>query len=112
VSCVESGLEQDGNSLMGSGPSSEAETHPRGRQALERGGNSPEGASSPRARRKLCGAAPGPRARWRYARGVPRLAARWAAKAFWAVGLSLPWAATTQGVICGFQFCLFTFYYF
>jgi hypothetical protein len=39
VSCVESGLEQDGNSLMGSGPSSEAETHPRGRQALERGGS-------------------------------------------------------------------------
>jgi hypothetical protein len=33
---VESGLEQDGNSLRDLGPSSEAETHPRGRQALER----------------------------------------------------------------------------
>jgi hypothetical protein len=32
--------------------SSEAETHPRGCQALERGGDSPEGASSPRVRRR------------------------------------------------------------
>jgi hypothetical protein len=33
--------------------SSEAETHPRGRPALERGGTSPEGASDPRARWNL-----------------------------------------------------------
>jgi hypothetical protein len=33
--------------------SNEAELHPRGRLALERGGASPEGATSPRARRKL-----------------------------------------------------------
>jgi hypothetical protein len=33
--------------------SSEAESHPRGRPALERGGTSPEGATSPRARRSL-----------------------------------------------------------
>jgi hypothetical protein len=32
-------------------PSSEAELHARGRPALERGGTSPEGASSPRVRR-------------------------------------------------------------
>jgi hypothetical protein len=33
--------------------SSEVETHPRGRSALERGGDPPEGASSPRAWRSL-----------------------------------------------------------
>jgi hypothetical protein len=33
--------------------SSEAETHPRGRQALERDGESPEGALDPRARRRI-----------------------------------------------------------
>jgi hypothetical protein len=32
--------------------SSEAEPHPRGRPAIERGGTSPEGATSPRARRR------------------------------------------------------------
>jgi hypothetical protein len=42
--------------------------------SLERGGNSSEGAPSPRARRRLRGAAPAPRARRRFARGVPRLA--------------------------------------
>jgi hypothetical protein len=40
-------------------PSSEVEVRPRGRQALERGGGSPEGAS-------------GPRARWRLTRGGVR----------------------------------------
>jgi hypothetical protein len=40
--------------------SSEAETRLRGRQALERGGYSPEGAPGPRARRRLRGAAPSP----------------------------------------------------
>jgi hypothetical protein len=34
-------------------PPSEAEPHPRGRPALERGGTSPEGATDPRARRNL-----------------------------------------------------------
>jgi hypothetical protein len=34
-------------------PSSEAESHPRGRPALERGETSPEGAIGPRARRNL-----------------------------------------------------------
>jgi hypothetical protein len=41
-------------------PSSEAESHPRGRPALERGGVSPEGASSPRARQSFGVTAPGP----------------------------------------------------
>jgi hypothetical protein len=50
-------------------PSSEAEFHPMGRQALERGGVSPEGASGPRARRSLRGVAPGPRARRKLAQG-------------------------------------------
>jgi hypothetical protein len=36
--------------------SSEAKPHPRGRLALERGGASPEGASSPRARRSFVSA--------------------------------------------------------
>jgi hypothetical protein len=39
--------------------SSEVETSPGGRQALERGGDSPEGALGPRARRRLHGAALG-----------------------------------------------------
>jgi hypothetical protein len=48
--------------------SSEAETHSRGRQTLERGADSPEGA-------------PGPRARRRPARGVPRPTSWWAVAA-------------------------------
>jgi hypothetical protein len=93
--------------------SSEAETR-SGSGSLERGGNSPEeasgpgarrrftrGASSPRARRRFRGATPGPRARWSFARGAPWLAIWWAAEAFLVVGLPLPWAATTWGVICG-----------
>jgi hypothetical protein len=36
--------------------SSEAESHPRGRPALERGGNSPEGATNLRAMRELVSA--------------------------------------------------------
>jgi hypothetical protein len=55
---------------------------PWGESGLERGGDSPEGASSPRAmrtrgvsslraRRRFRGVAPGPRARWRFARGMP-----------------------------------------
>jgi hypothetical protein len=38
--------------LRGASPSSEAEIHPRVCFTLERGGNVPEGAPSPRARRK------------------------------------------------------------
>jgi hypothetical protein len=53
-------------------PSSEVENHPRGRQALEIGGESPEGASGPRASRRISSAATGPRARRRLTRGVPR----------------------------------------
>jgi hypothetical protein len=53
VSWVEGILERDGNSRVGLGPSSEVGTRLRGSRALERGGNSPDGASSPRVRRKL-----------------------------------------------------------
>jgi hypothetical protein len=67
---------------------------------LERGGNSPEGASSPRARRVFRVAAPAPRTRWRSARGAPGLAVCCAAEGFWAMGLSLPWATTMRGGIC------------
>jgi hypothetical protein len=38
-------------------PSSKAESRPRGRPALERGGVSPEGASNARARRRFVSAA-------------------------------------------------------
>jgi hypothetical protein len=48
------GLERGGVFTRGGvWPSSKAESHPRGRPALERGGISPEGATSPRARRSL-----------------------------------------------------------
>jgi hypothetical protein len=94
------------NPLEGPGPLSEAETHPRGRQALERDGNLPEGVSSPRARWGFHGAAPGPRARRSFARGIPGPAA------CWAVGPSLPWVATTRGIICDLWIRLFAFYYF
>jgi hypothetical protein len=40
---------------------------------------------------------------------VLRLAILWAAEAFWAVGLFLPWVAAMRGVICGLWVCLFTF---
>jgi hypothetical protein len=49
--------------------SSEAESHSRGCLALERGGASPAGASSPRARRSFARGASSPRARRRFARG-------------------------------------------
>jgi hypothetical protein len=52
--------------------SSKAKIRPRGRPALERGGDSPKGASSPRARWRSHGAASGPRARRRFARGGVR----------------------------------------
>jgi hypothetical protein len=54
--------------------SSEAETRSRGRLALERGGTSPEGASSPRARRSLTrgGVQPSSEAE-PYSRGRPAL---------------------------------------
>jgi hypothetical protein len=41
----------------------------RARESLERGGVSPEGASSPRARRSFARGASSPRARWSFARG-------------------------------------------
>jgi hypothetical protein len=66
--------------------SSAAENHPRGRQALERGGGSPEGASGPRARRSLRGVAHGPRARRKLDRGVPRSFGWWAVVAFLGCG--------------------------
>jgi hypothetical protein len=80
-------------------PSSEAEIRPRGRPALELGGDSLEGASDTRARQRSRGAAPGPRARRKSARGVPRLAARWDAEVIWAVGSSLHQVVITWGVI-------------
>jgi hypothetical protein len=54
-------------------PSSEAESHPRGRQALERDGVSPEGVSGPRARRSLTreGVQPSSEAESRWYGGVP-----------------------------------------
>jgi hypothetical protein len=40
-----------------------------------------------------------------YTRGMPRLAVWWAAEAFWAIGLSLSWAAAMRDMIynCGFD---------
>jgi hypothetical protein len=93
-------------------PSSEVEVRPRGRQALERGGGSPEGATGPRARRRIRGTAPGPRATHRIARGVPRPAVWWAPAASWVVGPSLLRAAATWNVFCGLRVCLFAFYFF
>jgi hypothetical protein len=74
----------------------------RGSGSLERGGDSPEGASGPRARRRLARGASGPRARQRIrgaaisplagrrlARGVLRSVVSWAAAASWVVGPSL-----------------------
>jgi hypothetical protein len=58
--------------------SSEAENRPRGCQALERGGESPEGALGPRARRTVARGASAPRARQRIARGVLRPVGWWA----------------------------------
>jgi hypothetical protein len=101
VSWVKGGLERDGNSLEGARPSSEAETHPRGRQALKGCGGTPEGVSSPRARRRFVvqclalergGSSPEGRRGWPFDR-PPRL--------FWAVGPRPPWAVTTRGVVCG-----------
>jgi hypothetical protein len=96
VPWVESGLERGGASREELGPSSEAGTHSRWCQALERGGGfvvrrlpleqdggSPEGCRG----RLVC----------------------WAVEAFWAMGLSLPWAAAMRGVIhsCGIDRLLF-----
>jgi hypothetical protein len=55
IKCLGQGSRYGGGVLVGA--SSEAETRPRGRSALERGGTSPVGASSPRARRGFVSAA-------------------------------------------------------
>jgi hypothetical protein len=73
--------------------SSEAETRPRGRQALERGGGSV-------ARRLVL------------ERGVPRPAVRWASAVSWAMGPSFLRASTTRSVFCGLWVCSFASYYF
>jgi hypothetical protein len=78
--------------------SSEAENRLRGRDALEGGGDSPEGELGPQARRRSHGAAPGPRARPRLARGVPRPIVWWAVVFSWVMGPSLFWVAATQSV--------------
>jgi hypothetical protein len=85
-------------------PSSEAEIHPREGRAVERGGDSLEGASSPRARRSFGGVAPNPRARRRFARGVPRSFIWWVVAAFWAVGPSALGRNHTECVL-GFVGC-------
>jgi hypothetical protein len=114
------------------------ESRLRGRQALERGGGSPEGASGPRARRKSPEGASGPRARRRIAWGgvrpsseveltqrgarpsseaetrprgtaAGRLVGRCGFFGPWAFPF---WAATTRSVFLGFATCLFVFYYF
>jgi hypothetical protein len=48
-----------------------------------------------------------PRARQRFAEGCRGPAACCAAKAFWVVGPSLPWAMTTRVAVCGFVCSLF-----
>jgi hypothetical protein len=54
-------LDRDGASCEGGiQPPSEAEPRSRGRPTLERGGTSPEGATGPRARRSCTGEAPHP----------------------------------------------------
>jgi hypothetical protein len=79
--------------------SSEAEAHargeyPRARWELARGGATPSsdmGVSQ-------CGVCP--LSETEVPRGVSGLAVLWAAEVFWAMGLSLPWAAAMRGVIC------------
>jgi hypothetical protein len=96
-----------------------------GRQALERGGDSPEGALGPRARRRFTrgGARPSSEAefKWRGAwssseaethpRGTAtdRLVGRCGFFGPWAFPL---WVATTRSVFLGFAPCSFAFYYF
>jgi hypothetical protein len=53
-----------------------------------------------------------PRVRQRFAEGCRGPAACCAAKAFWVVGPSLPWAMTTRVAVCGLWVRLFAFYYF
>jgi hypothetical protein len=93
-------------SWCGVWPSSEAEIRPRRRPALERGGDSPKGASGPRARWRSRGAASGPRARRKFSRGAPRLDARWAAEVIWVVCSCLHQAMIMRGVIYGLWVCL------
>jgi hypothetical protein len=77
-------------------PSSEVEIRPRGRQALERGGDPVVRCLA----LELGGVSP---------EGVPRPAVWWAATAFWAVGPSPLQAATTRSVLCGLWVCLSIF---
>jgi hypothetical protein len=65
---------------------SEAETHSRGRPALERGGTPLEGATSPRARRRFAGAAPRPSSEAEFRRGWLGRLSRGQLGATWAVG--------------------------
>jgi hypothetical protein len=70
-------------------PSSEAEPHLRGRPTLERGGTSPEGAPSPRARRKLASAVSCPSSEAEFRPRVAGPTVCWAAGATRAVGLAV-----------------------
>jgi hypothetical protein len=74
------------SSEVGVQPSSETGPHLRRRPALERGGTSPEGAASPRARRGLTRGATSPRARRRFASVVPGPSVWWAVGAVGVVG--------------------------
>jgi hypothetical protein len=89
--------------------SSEAETHPRGRdprarrelsrgaKALDRGRVTLEGRHALERGREFRGAVPAPRARRRFTRRVPGTAVWWATKAFWVVGFICFWAAAGAG---------------
>jgi hypothetical protein len=105
--------------------SSEVENHPSGRQALERGGDSLEGALGPRARRRIArgGARPSSEAEFtrRGARSTSEAETRPRGTAAdrlvgccvffgpWDFPL---WAATIRSVFLGFVACSVGFYYF
>jgi hypothetical protein len=67
-------------------PPSEVEPHSRGRLALERDGTSPEGATSPRARRRFASVVSCPSSEAEFRPRVARPTVWWAVGATWAVG--------------------------
>jgi hypothetical protein len=83
-------------------PSSEAESRPRWRPALERGGVSPEGAPSPRARRSVGGTAlrPSSEAEFRpRGPGADRLMGRPGVPGSWAP-VTRPWLRGMRFAVC------------
>jgi hypothetical protein len=105
IKCLCRGSRYGGSELVRS--SSEAEPHPRGRPALERGGNSPEEVTGPRARRRFAGAVPRPSSEEEFlprVAGTTVLVGRWGHQCRGLICRAVIYLKGVLGLFC-FLFC-------